>query len=290
MAGDWIKVLASTPDKPEVYAIADQLGIDPDAVLGKLIRIWIWADQQVESCNADVTLAALQSRCTSVTRSLFDRLTGTPGFTDALLAVGWLVSDGDKVYFPNFQRHNGNTAKTRALGVQRVQKHRDRREGCNADVTVEALQERYTSVTEALPEKRREEINTETTYVVSPTAPEIQEPVVFSEGGVGYPLAGAKVGQVEPRHVNRWTATYGDRMDVTHELAKAAAWLDANPQKRPRKANGLVKFLANWLSRADERERRDARGSPAPGTPAPGTPAKSRIPTLREALGATNGR
>lgn len=74
-------------------------------------------------------------------------------------------------------------------------------------------------------------------------------------------------------------------MDVTHELAKAAAWLDANPQKRPRNANGLVKFLANWLSRADERERRDARGSPAAQAP-----AKAKIPTLREALGANNGR
>ena len=31
MAGDWMKVEKVTPDKPEVDAIADQLGIDPDA-------------------------------------------------------------------------------------------------------------------------------------------------------------------------------------------------------------------------------------------------------------------
>ena len=54
---------------------------------------------------------------------------------------------------------------------------------------------------------------------------------------------------------------------------------------------GLLRVSVNTLCISklmkllDERERRDARGSPAPGTP-----AKSRIPTLREALGATNGR
>ncbi len=40
MAGDWIKVQHVTPDKPEVWQIADRLDIDPDAVVGKLIRVW----------------------------------------------------------------------------------------------------------------------------------------------------------------------------------------------------------------------------------------------------------
>jgi DNA replication protein DnaT len=41
MAGDWIKILAATPDKPEVFALAQRLGIDADAALGKLVRVWI---------------------------------------------------------------------------------------------------------------------------------------------------------------------------------------------------------------------------------------------------------
>jgi hypothetical protein len=40
MAGDWIKIEISTPDKPEVAIIAECLKIDPDAVVGKLFRIW----------------------------------------------------------------------------------------------------------------------------------------------------------------------------------------------------------------------------------------------------------
>ncbi|HDV0969774.1 TPA: hypothetical protein RHZ68_000076 [Escherichia coli] len=39
MASSWIKVEVITPDKPEIFQIAEILGIDPDAVLGKLVRI-----------------------------------------------------------------------------------------------------------------------------------------------------------------------------------------------------------------------------------------------------------
>lgn len=46
MASSWIKVEVITPDKPEIFQIAEILNIDPDAVLGKLVRIWAWADQQ----------------------------------------------------------------------------------------------------------------------------------------------------------------------------------------------------------------------------------------------------
>lgn len=141
MAGDWIKVQTCTPDKPEVHLIAERLGIDPDAVTGKLIRIWCWADQQTIDGNAR-----------SVTKTLLDRVTGVTGFAEMLLQVGWLEETAAGFCFPNFDRHNGNSAKTRALVAKRVEKHRKPTEQvkrkCNAE-----------TVTLALPEKRREEIN-----------------------------------------------------------------------------------------------------------------------------------
>jgi hypothetical protein len=42
MAGDWIKFELTTLDKPEVCQIADLADIDPDAVVGKLMRVWGW--------------------------------------------------------------------------------------------------------------------------------------------------------------------------------------------------------------------------------------------------------
>jgi len=140
----WIKIEHWTQDKPEVFVMADSLGIDPDAVLGKLVRIWVWADQQTIDGNA-----------ASVTLSLLDRLSGVTGFAKAMLGAGWLRQVGDGVQFVNFDRHNGETAKKRAMTARRVEKHRagnakkpQTGAGCNAD-----------SVTKALPEEIREEEN-----------------------------------------------------------------------------------------------------------------------------------
>jgi hypothetical protein len=110
----WIKLEHATPDKPEVWEMAEILGIDPDAVLGKVLRAWIWADQ---NCNA--------SGVTSVTvLPLLDRITSVTGFADAMVKVGWIVIDGNGCTFPNFDRHNGKPAKTRALTAKRAAEYR----------------------------------------------------------------------------------------------------------------------------------------------------------------------
>lgn len=113
MAGDWIKVELGTPDKPEVWAIAASLNIDPDAVFGKMIRVWGWFDQHTEEGNAP-----------SVTKMLLDRTVGVTGFCDAVCEAGWMKDEGGLISLPNFDRHNGKTAKTRALTAKRVAQHK----------------------------------------------------------------------------------------------------------------------------------------------------------------------
>lgn len=114
MAGDWIKFEVATCDKPEVMALADKLMInDPDAVVGKLLRVWAWFDAHTVDGNAP-----------SVTRLLLDRITGVPGFTEALVSVGWLTDDDQTLAVINFDRHNGESAKKRALNAKRTAKHR----------------------------------------------------------------------------------------------------------------------------------------------------------------------
>lgn len=142
MAADWIKFEASTLDKAEVWQIAADLSIDPDAVLGKLLRVWVWFDQHTEEGNAP-----------SVTKMLLDRQVGVTGFCDAMVGAGWMDDDGDSIGLPNFDRHNGETAKKRALTAKRVAKHKRRGNADgNAKVTPEVTPD-------ALPreEKRREE-------------------------------------------------------------------------------------------------------------------------------------
>lgn len=141
MAGDWLKFEKATLDKPEVFAIAATLDIDPDAVVGKLLRVWSWFDTHTESGNAK-----------SVTSLLLDRIAGATGFSDAMAEVGWLEASAGGVSLPAFDRHNGQTAKARAETARRVALHRSAGKStppaCNGNIVTSAL---------AREEKRREE-------------------------------------------------------------------------------------------------------------------------------------
>lgn len=126
MAGDWIKLQTSVFEAPEVLSIADSLNLHPSHVVGCLARIWAWVDQHSEDGNA-----------LNVTRVTLEKLCGVPGFADAMLSTGWLAGTDGNLSFPNFDRHNGKTAKNRALTASRVARHRER--ASNAEVTQGAL-------------------------------------------------------------------------------------------------------------------------------------------------------
>jgi hypothetical protein len=144
VAGDWLKMSVNLPDKPEVWQIAGMLGIDADSVVGKLLRVWAWFDAHTEDGNA-----------VGVTYPLVDRVAGVTGFAEAMVFAGWLSQSGAVMTIPHFERHNGKTAKNRALTNERVAKHRKSNDESNAESNA-------TSVTKTVTreEKRREEENT----------------------------------------------------------------------------------------------------------------------------------
>jgi hypothetical protein len=141
MAGDWLKIEVALPDKPEVWQIAGILGIDPDAVVGKLLKVWRWFDSHTEDGNAN-----------GVTYLLVDAKAGVTGFAEAMSLCGWLEQKGSVLSLPNFDRHNGKTAKNRALTAVRVANSRKQPVKSNAECNA-------ANVTSALAreEKRREE-------------------------------------------------------------------------------------------------------------------------------------
>ena len=143
MAGDWIKFECATPDKPEVWAIAAVLEIDPDAVVGKLLRVWGWFDQQTEDGNAP-----------SVSKMLLDRLVGVTGFCKAVIDSGWMNDDGVTLSLPHFDRHNGKTAKNRATTAKRVAAFKNKPVKSNDDAN-----DKVTQAPLPKEEKRREDIN-----------------------------------------------------------------------------------------------------------------------------------
>lgn len=113
MAIPWIKLETTTPDKPEVIRMAKILRIDQDAVVGKLVRVWAWADQHsVDGANV------------TITADFIGRLTGQKQFAAAMREVGWLTGEDGSLTFPHFGHHNGDTAKARAESARRMNKSR----------------------------------------------------------------------------------------------------------------------------------------------------------------------
>lgn len=142
MAGDWIKMQVSLPEKPEVWQIAGALSIDADSVVGKLLRVWAWFDTHTEDGNAR-----------GVSFPLVDRVAGVAGFAEAMFLAGWLEQNGTVLTLPKFTRHNGKTGKNRALTNERVANHRKNKdlaapEACNAESVTKTVTRE---------EKRREE-------------------------------------------------------------------------------------------------------------------------------------
>lgn len=129
MAGDWIKIEIATLDKPEVLGMARALGVPKATVLGALVELFAWYNTHLENGNAH-----------GVTVDMIDGILRNGGVTacnatlsDALKKVGWLIDIDGALSIPNFERHNGKTAKSRALTAMRVSNFRKRR--CNDLVT-----------------------------------------------------------------------------------------------------------------------------------------------------------
>ena len=145
MAGDWIKVESATPNKPEVLRVARILHINKDEAFGKLMRFWMWCDENSVDGHVD-----------GIVSTDVDAVVGCDGFSEALKVVGWLEFDDDKeiITISNFERHNGETAKKRGLKTKRQKRYRE-----NIGANVDGIVSTPASTRE---EKRREDNNNKT--------------------------------------------------------------------------------------------------------------------------------
>lgn len=136
MRRPWIKIETCTPDKPEICSLSTQLRMDEDTVMGKLVRLWSWAE-----------LNRVDPNDLGVTKEFIDRVVGRKGFALALESTGWLVEVDGKLSFRNFKRHNSPVAQNKALTAKRVARHRLRKAEANDDVAPEPLPKKEKSVT-----------------------------------------------------------------------------------------------------------------------------------------------
>ena len=104
MAGDWIKIRIDLCDDPNVYILSDHLSTDVPTVVGLLCLFWGWMDRHTSD-----------GKSLKLTENVIDQRVGCKGFASAMRDVGWLEGENMALELPNFDRHNGNSAKARAL-------------------------------------------------------------------------------------------------------------------------------------------------------------------------------
>lgn len=111
----WIKYDVNLHEKPKVDQLSALLSMDRFAVVGRLMRLWAWAD----SVTRD-------GRVTGVTCHALDARVAHPGFAEAMEKVGWLRVTCHGVEFPDFDRYHSDSEKQR-LNQKRLARERQRR-------------------------------------------------------------------------------------------------------------------------------------------------------------------
>lgn len=210
MRRPWIKVETSTPDKPEICFLATALRMDPDTVVGKLVRLWSWME-----------LNRVPANDLGVTKEFLDKLVGRKGFAEALVGSGWLVVAGQKLGFRNLERHNGGKAKIRIMTARRVALHRQRKLMKGDASVAEPLRDQSEAVLE--PSSAEKECNDEP--LVEREENEACSPLQDHAEAVVMPEAEAPV-HVEPQ-VSEVEAV--EPVIVTHEEEGA---VEALPKKK----------------------------------------------------------
>lgn len=135
MAGDWIKMRADLFTHPKVVRISSALKADTLRTVGGLMSAWCLFDAHSEDGLLE-----------GYTPQALDDHVRWPGFSEAMMAVGWLEFDPENgLSLPRFSTHNGQSAKRRAQDSERKREVRK----------VSAPQADKTRTRE---EKRREEV------------------------------------------------------------------------------------------------------------------------------------
>lgn len=93
---------------PKVVRMASALKADRLRIVGGLHSAW---------CLFDVH--SVDGFLDGYSADTLDDLIGFPGFSRAMMAVGWLEENGESLVMPRFEAHNGQSAKRRAQDADR---------------------------------------------------------------------------------------------------------------------------------------------------------------------------
>lgn len=113
MSQSWIKMGTGLRRHPKVVLIASALRADRLRVVGALHAVWcVFDEHSVDGALPGYTLAVM------------DEEIGWRGFSAAMAGVGWLEQTACDLAVPDYEEHNGPTAKRRASETKRKAENR----------------------------------------------------------------------------------------------------------------------------------------------------------------------
>jgi hypothetical protein len=244
MAGDWIKMRAALTTCPKVAAMARAIGMAEEfrslsrqsmrlLVVGGLHAVWAAVNEH----TSDGVMS------NSYPEDL-DDIAGIEGFGKAMQAAGWLKADETdaSLTFPNFGQWNTPAKDTTA--AERMRKHREKERVTRNTVTVTAPL-RVTVTPDKTRQDKREYIPAAPVPTSEPAKPSRSpaKPSVSWSADAGWE-------GITDADRTEWAAAYPGAV-LDQELAKATAWLRANP-KRCGKRNWR-RFVVGWLQRCQDK-------------------------------------
>jgi len=151
MAGEWIKFRKSLIRDGRVRIVSRKCHAKTVTVIGALVTLWSLAD---EYADEDGVLLGY-------TAEDLDAEVAVEGFAAALPAE-WLDTTGEFLKLPDYQQHNGTTAKARAQAADRKRRERSRQ----AATTVAKPSRSNRDAVVTREEKKREEKKLTPPYIL----------------------------------------------------------------------------------------------------------------------------
>jgi hypothetical protein len=225
MAGEWIPVDCNLGMKPEVLELVDETGLPVEVVAWRLIQLWSWAALN----TADGTIRATPARLAMVAG-------GDADFWLAVERVGWVSFLSGTVVISGWDKRFSRAAKARACNARRQDAHR--KKGRNGA----ALPQDSTGQDRTGEEKEQPAAPVPTTEPATP-------PRSRRKPGVAWNADAGWTGITEADQAE-WAAAFPGAV-LDQELAKATAWLKANPKRAGRR--NWRRFLVGWLQRCQDK-------------------------------------
>ena len=229
MAGEWIPIDCNLGTKPEVLELVDVTGETVETVGWRLIQLWSWAAMN----TADGQIVATPRRLAAVAG-------GDESFWLAVESVGWISFAGTTMTIAGWEKRFSRAAKARATHASRQDTYRRRSRDGAASQGGDG------------PPSLQDSTGQEKTYIPAAPVPTSKPPKASRSPAKPRVHWDCESGWQDITDADRkeWAEAFPGAV-LDQELAKATAWLRANPTKARR--SNWRRFLVGWLQRCQDK-------------------------------------